>query len=1347
MRRFTTAGLISALTLAAGTAYAGVDPITIQHPTIGDEEFAGQTTRVTLDVAAGLAGAEMLDGDALVFEASLINADGVELFDGDANVVGGPINYVDAVGNPGIQVDLDITNGAINATGVVGIQLRVRTAGGNGDFLSAFRDAGNEANDEVLESSPTSATPSLINVFVSTDGMNVFLEFDESLNTGAAGNDDNQTVLAAIDGTDFQIDTSNNFDGTEGSPVGLSNPAFLGTNNTFIRFDRNEMTTDLDINDWIRPNFDNAMPPVAQHDIFSIIGYTADSTAVQAQGQDALTIVSVEALASVDTFSGANADVIRVTYNLPLDAGDLGDDAFYGDFLQVDGGGDSTLNITGITADPDNSNAVLLSLNAGATDSILTNALNGADGEALTLDTDTGAGDVPSSIFTADDYESDQSIELTDAIAPVLFDDAYYKDTDGDGVQDAVLLVFTESLDSSLDGASAADLGIVLTRNAGVTLNPVGLIDPITGELESYDTVASADADDDEIDVTGITIDSFDSDDDGMIGDLETNNALCIAFDPTQDFEVADGGWDLDADTTAGTDDGPGTGDDGAVNVTVDADDSDIADANGVSIDTDEDADDTDDIDVDSDNDAAAPVAISSSYRSGDNFNGNNQDTFVETDGNTGDDDDNNVFYAIFSEALDTFAARGGPEDLSRISWGAGANDRFANGNDFDFEGVDGNILVIEDSFARGFAPGDTVTFADGVGIGDNDDNQILGSFDAPDATPPFVALQTDINGNDVLSAFLFDTTEPADGFADEVRLFTGAPVDPATVQIGDFTFNGDDFDTLDINPAGQQITLTFPSDANLPISNDINVAYTAPANNDDADSQIISGTDGNSVFPGITSNINATQFPTPDVDTDDLAVMDLRGAITMDGAPIGVGAKVLGFIAVPVPKMITFTTSNITFWVSDNSSLEAFWDFIFGFEDHLYAYDFEGDVFFSNFADGGDFRGGGFNENDNYEIYDISVNAGNLTNVTFTGRGRSYTAGDSQPERNLNLTNGRVTFGWDVLRSSGGTIESLKDSGFDIDGDAIASRAVVEDADGSYDMHLSAPITQFYGSFGAAGWPVIMVVEEATGARYPATSIHNATDNDGTLFFNPLQRDTDPNDDNDRSEGSNVVFDINLDNVTHQMVYEGWNLLPFNSVSGFASTAGNIPTLPSIQGSDNSNVVVNNTLPFTRAFNQFVYFEDNDSNGEWTSNDDGDFFDSMFIDVDCIDHMRFVMTNRGVNVGSNINAFIGGYAAGFFNGDDDVYGVFQFGAPGSASEIFSGTFSSSSTLGWALVTAPADDSDPDAFLGTNEADFVIEFNRIDNGTVDVNTHGNETDNINDVVEINAGQAYFVSFE
>ena len=240
--------------------------------------------------------------------------------------------------------------------------------------------------------------------------------------------------------------------------------------------------------------------------------------------------------------------------------------------------------------------------------------------------------------------------------------------------------------------------------------------------------------------------------------------------------------------------------------------------------------------------------------------------------------------------------------------------------------------------------------------------------------------------------------------------------------------------------------------------------------------------------------------------------------------------------------------------------------------------------------------------------MYDISVNASNLERVTFQGQGRSYTNGDSQPERNLRIQNGEVTLKWDVLRSDGGDIVSFKNSGFDIDGAAIASRAVVEDAEsGAYALHVSAPITQFYGAFGQTGWPVIIVVEQATGERFAATSLLNATDNMGSLLFNPLQRSDDADTDNGRGDGSNVVFDIDLDNLGTETLYTGWQLLPFNRVSGYARSSGDTPTLPAIQGGDDANVVSGSDLPNDHPFNQFAFFEDNDDNGEWTADDDGE--------------------------------------------------------------------------------------------------------------------------------------------
>ena len=327
---------------------------------------------------------------------------------------------------------------------------------------------------------------------------------------------------------------------------------------------------------------------------------------------------------------------------------------------------------------------------------------------SLTLDTDTMAGDVPSSIFTADDYDTDQSLTVADAINPGLATLAgggvAYKDQDGDGVQDGVLIVFNEPLDTALGDEDADDLGITLTRQGGVTLNPIGMIDDVTGVRTSFMTAASAMAADDEIDVTDLTIESFDVDGNGTIDDLEMNNAICLTFDPAQDFEVAGGGWDNDDTTTAGTGDAPGTGDDGAVQADVDADLNTITDANGVGIDTDADTDDSDDIHGEHRHrrrgagDRRLDQLLPHRRQL---LHGGFLDTFVETDGNVGDDDNNNVFYGIFSEPLTNAG-----DDPSLISWGGGATERFRAIDTTRVLGADNTILQIEDGLRARVRPG-----------------------------------------------------------------------------------------------------------------------------------------------------------------------------------------------------------------------------------------------------------------------------------------------------------------------------------------------------------------------------------------------------------------------------------------------------------------------------------------------------------------------------------------------------------------------------------------------------------------------------------------------------------------
>ena len=154
----------------------------------------------------------------------------------------------------------------------------------------------------------------------------------------------------------------------------------------------------------------------------------------------------------------------------------------------------------------------------------------------------------------------------------------------------------------------------------------------------------------------------------------------------------------------------------------------------------------------------------------------------------------------------------------------------------------------------------------------------------------------------------------------------------------------------------------------------------------------------------------------------------------------------------------------------------------------------------------------------------------------------------------------------------------------------------------------------------------------------------------------------------------------------------------------GFATATNQIPVLP--RDVDEDDVILQTDL-VTRdlvfPLSQFVYFNDDDEDGDWTANDDDDGpFDGIIIDVRCIEHFAFVLTSRGVQSSSSYNGrftngithVVGGYAVGFFNGEMDgggmmKLGVFQFGTALTPGEIFttSDTFPNSNlTLGWALV-------------------------------------------------------------
>ncbi|MEC9374509.1 MAG: hypothetical protein VYC34_11730, partial [Planctomycetota bacterium] len=380
-----------------------------------------------------------------------------------------------------------------------------------------------------------------------------------------------------------------------------------------------------------------------------------------------------------------------------------------------------------------------------------------------------------------------------------------------------------------------------------------------------------------------------------------------------------------------------------------------------------------------------------------------------------------------------------------------------------------------------------------------------------------------------------------------------------------------------------------------------------------------------------------------------------------------------------------------------------------------------------------------------------LVVNANNITNVSFTGRGVTTSGGaDSQPAV-VQVSGGMVRMGWDVLRSGDGSAYDLFDDG--VGSRPIASTAVLTDDSGAYTLHMTAPIAAFNGlsRFNAVGWPVIIIVELPTGERLAASSVLNKIGGGGALTFNPNNR----RQENDGSASGATTFNINLDNVGVECLWNGWNLLKFARQSGYATAANQLPTLPN--GIEMAEVASASTLSNTRPLQQFVYFEDDNEDGEWTADDDNfaGSFDSIMIDPNCFNHFAFTLTSRGVQVSSAFNgrfstgitSVVGGYAVGFFNGHGGKLGVFQFGAPLTSSTIFSSAYVNNNlTLGWALVTyVPQGDTDTIAefFTANSGADFAIEFNRTDHDEVSIRTSDDGSGDLDEV----ACQALFVHYE
>ncbi len=267
----------------------GSYPIDITNPVIGDEEFAGLDTVVTFDVAPGLdSGGVVLDAETIETSFDIINVTGDVIFGPfSINTVGGPINYVDAVGNTGVQADLGsvVFTSAIAHPVSHALRFKIRTSGGTAmQFESAPFDAEDETLDESIEVLLPDDAPALTSALADGKTNTLSLTFSTALTTFDPVNDQNHTNPALVDGNDFQFSMSPMFTGAEETVTGIANARFENNDPTTLVFDFAEGVSNLVAGGHIRPAYlDAESTPSIAMSVRDILGYHAASDAVEVQ--------------------------------------------------------------------------------------------------------------------------------------------------------------------------------------------------------------------------------------------------------------------------------------------------------------------------------------------------------------------------------------------------------------------------------------------------------------------------------------------------------------------------------------------------------------------------------------------------------------------------------------------------------------------------------------------------------------------------------------------------------------------------------------------------------------------------------------------------------------------------------------------------------------------------------------------------------------------------------------------------------------------------------------------------------------------------------------------------------
>jgi hypothetical protein len=1286
MSRFNAKALIGAASVLAmaGTAFG---QLTVQQPVIDNREFVGDTTRVLFD-AAGVGGETITGLTAQVF---VVRDDGVATAVAGARAIPGTAVYEDttdfsvdggffavaganddvivdmgrALGSvPALRTDLDnalASIGMMPFPGVTNVNIHIQfslttdgpttlttqnPSAANPPEASTGANGGVEAGVMMVTSNAADVSPQYISaptlssVSISDPSGTPIANyiFNRVLNNGAAGNNLNQLVVANINEDDLGVNGGAPSMGTTGVAFGPTNTVLRATYPMGTISSGNTLGFRSDI-----AAGDN-LP-----DARDFVGYSL--VMLSGVAQNAVALAPTGAVFTAGAAAGGTA-TLQVIFNQALSnpgGADAYDVLLNGTALSAIAP-NAAVSIGAPALDPDDPSRVNIDLdfnNVGTDDIGVASNGRAIDANPGTDFDGVGVIDhsqLPFFVQVRDDGTDPvdalgNALDLSgtpfedtnpagDGIEPTLLFGSSH-DLDGDGFIETVALTFDETV------ANPGITGVTITALDGANTTDIAMRDPLSGELPAAAAVdlmgnqtipATYTSQLATVETTaGTDNDSF-----------QTNNAVIFT-----NLDLSVFGTMMQAP--------PSSGDTSNFRIDYDGTAGSITDAAGnayspsattmTTVDTDR-----------------APASILDVlFFTGDNQGANNDQFAVEQDGVVGNGSNNDRAALIFSEDLNDNT----PDESFITSNGVTFDTSNNNGGRLAGATAD-NVLTIVNNESIDFEPGDTVAVSGGVDIDDAAGNIAQGSAVAANAVAPYIPLQND--GGVIDSAFLVD--DDADGFADRVFLqFTEDVVQ------ADLAADGSDFQSFGANSgtitgadtltgSDNSIVVLTVTDGEISMNDPADFRYlgTTAAN-------LLEGAGTGNEVSDVDATFQAQEINDPDVFTNSPDVMVIVGQLLgLDGvSPAPIGTRIYASLAIPTIDSITADHNGVVFsydyadraGYGQQDSLDAFNNVFLGLRRFLYlSRDLDNEQYFMNvkYLDEDD-NGSGILT----DVIDITLNTRTLSRITFSGQG----------ETNQDRVTGTATLCWRLIRGSS-TVQGLYLDGFDYNNDILLSETVISEAGGRYELHVSGIGGAFTGSpLAALDLPVIIWCQLPTGERYALTSIYTSASTndhdadgqvgDGVIFApNNLQQE------NDGTASDATTLNFSLANVTVKNVYPGWTMLPFGSASGFANSSRDIPELPN--GVAEGNIVEGAFLAAS-PMEQFLFFEDNDANGVWDSND-GTFRNTLFIDFDCVDHMRFNLTTNGVQMGSGMTQAIGGYGIGVLNISNDTFGVFQFGAP-----------------------------------------------------------------------------------